>query len=327
MHVKTPSPCVPTDSIRIDKMTSTGSEVVARGFRIPLAEWAAAGRTINYRGHAIFTRIEGDPRAEALLLIHGFPTASWDWEALWPDLTQRFRVYTLDMIGFGLSAKPKDYAYSLMDQATLVESFLSGEGVATYHVLAHDYGDTVAQELLARQQEGGTRPKLLSVAFLNGGLFPETHRPVLIQKLLLSPLGPMIAKRMSRTKLAQTMCRIFGPATQPDEALLDNFWMLITRNNGVAVMHKLIHYMVERREHRARWVGALQNTRIPLTLIDGAADPISGEHLAARYRELVPNADVTLLESIGHYPQVEAPNAVLTHYLEFRDRVARTPVR
>jgi pimeloyl-ACP methyl ester carboxylesterase len=261
-----------------------------------------------------------------LVLIHGFPTASWDWEALWPDLTQRFRVYSLDMIGFGLSAKPADYAYSLVDQANLFESFLSGEGVTGYHVLAHDYGDTVAQELLARQQEPGMRPKLLSIAFLNGGLFPETHRPELIQKLLLSPLGPLIARRMNRAKLAQNMRRIFGPATQPDEALLDNFWWLLTRNKGLAVMHKLIHYMVERRERRARWVGALQNARIPLKLINGAADPISGEHMADRYRELVPQADVTLLGGIGHYPQVEAASAVLAHYLEFRDRVARAPV-
>ena len=305
---------------------SKGSEFASRGFRIPLAEWAATGRTIDYRGHRIFALVEGDPGAEALVLIHGFPTASWDWEALWSDLTQRFRVYSLDMIGFGLSAKPADYAYSLMDQANLFESFLSGEGVAGYHVLAHDYGDTVAQELLARQQEPGMRPRLLSIAFLNGGLFPETHRPELIQKLLLSPLGPLIARRMNRAKLAQNMRRIFGPATQPDEALLDSFWWLLTRNKGLAVMHKLIHYMVERRERRARWVGALQNARIPLKLINGAADPISGEHMADRYRELVPQADVTLLGGIGHYPQVEAASAVLAHYLEFRDRVARAPV-
>ena len=46
-------------------------------------------------------------------------------------------------------------------------------------------------------------------------------------------------------------------------------------------------------------------------------------HMVARYRELVPGADVTLLADIGHYPQVEAPAAVLSAYLVFRDGAQR----
>jgi len=88
-------------------------------------------------------------------------------------------------------------------------------------------------------------------------------------------------------------------------------------------MHKLIRYMRERRERRARWVGALQAGVVPLKLIDGAADPISGAHMAARYRELVPAADVTLLEGVGHYPQVEAPQQVLAAFEAFAARVSK----
>lgn len=286
--------------------------------RIPLSDWAAAGRQIRYRGHPIFVRSGGDPAAEPLLLIHGFPTASWDWEALWPALTTRYRVYTLDLIGFGLSAKPTDYAYSLIDQASLCEAYLMEEGVRTYHVLAHDYGDSVAQELLARRHAPGERPRILSVALLNGGLFPETHRPVLVQKLLLSPMGFLLGKLTSRATLAKNMRKIFGPDSQPDDALIDAFWSLLATNKGQAVMHKLIHYIPERRRHRARWVGALQGQDVPLKLIDGTFDPISGGHMVARYRELVPQPDVTELDGIGHYPQVEAPHAVLAAYLAFR---------
>jgi pimeloyl-ACP methyl ester carboxylesterase len=290
---------------------------------MPLDEWARAGRTMDYRGHSIIVRDAGTPGAEPLLLIHGFPTASWDWEALWPRLARHFRVYTLDMIGFGFSAKPADYSYSVMDQATLFESFLSTEGVEKYHVMAHDYGDTVAQELLARQQEPGHRPILLSAAFLNGGLFPETHRALLVQKLLLSPLGPLVARLTTRAKMAQSMRKVFGPATQPDAALIDGFWCLMTHGNGLAVAHKLIRYVIERRAHRERWVGAMQHARIPLKLIDGMTDPVSGQHMAARYEELMPQPDVTLLKNVGHYPQVEAPDAVLAAYLAFRHRIAR----
>ena len=280
----------------------------------------AAGRTFSYRSHSIFVRAAGDQAAEPLLLIHGFPTASWDWHALWPALASRYHTHALDLIGFGLSAKPTAYAYSIVDQADLCEAFLEAEGVRAYHLLAHDLGDSVAQELLARRRESQARPRLLSVAFLNGGLFPETHRPALIQRLLLSPVGSLVAKLSSRETLARNMRRIFGPDTQPDDDLIDGFWFLLTTNNGQAVVHRLIRYMVERRAHRPRWVGALQNSPIPLKLIDGAYDPISGRHMVARFRELVPHGDVTELEKIGHYPHVEAPREVLAAYFEFRAR-------
>ena len=290
--------------------------------RISLDDWERAGRFIDWRGHAIFVREGGALDGQTLVLVHGFPTASWDWETLWPSLTARYRVCTLDMIGFGFSAKPKAYAYSLIDQAALFESYLQGMGIREYHVLAHDYGDSVAQELLARQSEAGPRSRLLSITFLNGGLFPETHRPALIQRLLLTPLGPIVSRLSTRARLAANFKRIFGARMPPDDELVDGCWRLITTNDGQAVMHRLIGYMRERHAQRERWVGALVHSPVPLKLIDGVADPISGAHMAARYRELVPQADVTLLEGIGHYPQVEAPSEVLAAYLDFRRRIA-----
>ena len=289
--------------------------------RTGLDGWRSTGTRFDHRGHSIFVREGGAPDGEPLLLIHGFPTACYDWEALWPALAERYRLYTLDLIGFGFSAKPVDYDYSIVDQADLCEAFLHSQGVHAYHVLAHDYGDSVAQELLARQQEPGERPRLRSVAFLNGGLFPETHRAALTQKLLLSPLGPLVARMANRGTLASNMRRIFGPGTQPSEQLLDDFWTLMQASDGRTLMPRLIRYIPERRRHRERWVGALQSGDMPLKLIDGTFDPISGAHMVARYRELVPDADVTELERIGHYPQVEAPQAVLDAYLEFRGRV------
>jgi pimeloyl-ACP methyl ester carboxylesterase len=47
-------------------------------------------------------------------------------------------------------------------------------------------------------------------------------------------------------------------------------------------------------------------------------DPVSGAHMVARYRELIPQPNITELAEIGHYPQVEAPEAVLTAYATFR---------
>ncbi|UVE16907.1 alpha/beta hydrolase [Pseudomonas sp. LS44] len=287
---------------------------------IALDEWRERGQTFAFQGHAIryWTAGEGAP----LLLIHGFPTASWDWHYLWAPLATRYRLIACDMLGFGDSAKPRDHEYRLIEQADIQQALLRHLGIGEpVHVLAHDYGDSVAQELLARHGEG--RFVMASGVFLNGGLFPETHHPVLAQKLLLSPLGALMGRLFGRRQLAVNFAKIFGPATQPSATELDAFWSLLETNDGAAVIHRLIRYMPERREQRERWVTAMQAIQVPLRVIDGAFDPISGAHMVARYRELIADADTVLLDNIGHYPQVEAPQAVLKHYLEFRARVAK----
>jgi pimeloyl-ACP methyl ester carboxylesterase len=288
---------------------------------MPLAEWQKGGEFFEHQGLRIFTRTAG--KGPALLLIHGFPTASWDWSPLWDPLHRRFRTLTLDLIGYGFSDKPEDHDYLIASQADLCEAFLERQGVTEYHILAHDYGDTVAQELLARHLKRKAKQKLLSVCFLNGGLFPEMHRARLVQKLLLTPLGSWVARRMTKEKLARSLNAILGEAKLNDVEI-DGFWTLLTHNDGRKVVPKLIRYIPQRRDNRDRWVGALENSNIPLRLINGADDPVSGAHVVRHYRKLVPRADSVLLRGVGHYPQVEAPDAVLRYFLEFHDMLPST---
>lgn len=248
-----------------------------------------------------------------LVLIHGFPTASIDWQHLWPDLTRYFRVICLDMLGFGLSDKPQDFTYSIAQQADVFQSLLASLNIHHYHLFAHDYGDTVAQEMIARESSGDE--KIASCILLNGGLFPETHHPVLLQKVLISPLGRLLIHFYSFKKLCKTFDRICQKKIPQHE--LKVYWNLLELNNGLRVMPKLIRYMQERKVFRQRWVGSLQTTSIPLRLIDGIEDPISGAHMIARYRQLIANADVVELKETGHYPQLESPDQVLKAALDF----------
>lgn len=273
-----------------------------------LKQWHDTGKYFEYAGHKIFYRVEGE--GPTLLFIHGFPTASWDWIKIWQPLSERFQCVTLDMLGFGYSDKPKQ-AYSILQQADIFCALLETLDIRVCHVVSHDYGDTVAQELLARLNEGYLGFDIASLSLLNGGLFPETHRPVFVQKLMLSPIGSLLGRLMTRATLAKNLTKVFGPYTPPSEQEVDDFWELICFNNGNLIMHRLIYYMVERRSYRERWVGALQQAQIPLRLIDGMLDPVSGAHMVQRYEQLVPDADIVRLADVGHYPQVEAPECVL----------------
>lgn len=284
---------------------------------IDLDAWQGLGKTYKYGRHSIFYADRGE--GEALLLIHGFPTASWDWHKQWLDLNARYRCIAPDMLGFGFSDKPRWHDYRIIDQADLHEGLLAELGIDRFHILAHDYGDSVAQELLARdmvRRDVGQPGRIQSVCLLNGGLFPETHYARPIQKLLLGPFGWLVVRLLKEKAFRQNLRQVFGPSTPPSDAELAAFWALASRKRGTRIYHKLIRYMDDRREHRERWVGALQNTPVPLRLIDGLADPVSGAHMVKRYKELVPRPDVVSLDC-GHYPQIEAPEEVLQAVLEF----------
>src|SRR6478736_7088012 len=142
-------------------------------------QWHNQGSHITWRQQQFFYRTEGE--GEPLLLLHGFPTSSLDWYKVWDVLKQKYKLITLDYIGYGFSDKPSEYEYSIKDNADIVGFLLGKLNIESYHLLAHDLGDSVAQELLARQQD--VRGKhILSCCLLNGGLFPETHRPTVTQK-------------------------------------------------------------------------------------------------------------------------------------------------
>jgi len=223
--------------------------------------WRAGGATFDWNGQDIWYRDEGGADRPVLVMIHGFPTASWDWRHILPAFTADYRVIMMDLLGFGLSAKPRRFPYSILAQADMVEALLARLGVARCRILAHDYGDTVTQELLARHGERADRQQpgleIDKVVLLNGGLFPETHLPVRLQKLLISPLGPLVVKFFTFEKMEATFRHICARPLPDGEVA--GYWALLQHRNGRAVMPRLIRYMEERRRHRERWVGALRD--------------------------------------------------------------------
>jgi pimeloyl-ACP methyl ester carboxylesterase len=288
-------------------------------------QWRRMGAFFEFRGRRLFY-VEGG-EGPPLLLLHAYPSASWGWHELWPDLTDRFRVIAPDLLGSGFSDKPVGRHYSIFNLVDGLEALLADRGFNECHVMAHAYGVTSGQELLARHvdrvREDGPKsapPRLLTMTFVNGGLFPEATRPTLTQKLLISPVGKAIVRltatpyRAFRRKLA----RNFGPNTQPDEQQLQHLWRVLTYNDGHRVVPDVLQYLKERFAHRERWVGALQQTDIPLQLVNGAADPVSGTHVPQRWKRLLPDARLVQLNpNIGHYPPLEAPGEVLRAFLEF----------
>src|SRR5215813_2499525 len=104
--------------------------------------WARRGRFLPLsEGHRLFVLQEG--RGPDLVLVHGFPSTSHDFAAVLPRLAREFRVTVFDQLGFGLSDKPVDASYSLLDQGRRAGEIVRALGVERARVVGHDMGLTV----------------------------------------------------------------------------------------------------------------------------------------------------------------------------------------
>ena len=250
-----------------------------------------------------------------MTLLHGFPSSSHDWAKAAPQLAASHTVLAPDFLGFGASEKPTDHAYSLNEQADLVEALWAAEGVSETVLVAHDYGVSVAQELLARAGEGSPAVELRGAHFMNGGLYPELHRPQPLQTALLDPeQGPQISQLVTEELFVAGLAPTFAPGYDATGDSAD-IWTATSNDGGERIGHLLIHYISDRERHGERWTGALEATAVPLGFVWGMLDPVSGAHMAERITERLPDAPFAAMADVAHWPPLEAPDRVLAALL------------
>ena len=250
-----------------------------------------------------------------LLVLHGFPTSSWDFAGAVDALATERRVVTFDFLGFGYSDKPTHLAYSLMEQADVAIAVARASKLDRVHVWAHDMGTSVATELLARRERGLLPFAVETLVLMNGSVHIDMASLTIGQRLLRSPLGEVFARLNNRRSFKAQMRRVFG--TPPREEDLDGMWTLLSRDKGARLMAKIIRYVGERSLFHGRWVGALERLDIPTLVAWGARDPVAVIAIAERLAKEIPKAELVLWPELGHYPQVEACQRVVQNVAAF----------
>jgi pimeloyl-ACP methyl ester carboxylesterase len=91
---------------------------------------------------------------------------------------------------------------------------------------------------------------------------------------------------------------------------------MIARHDGHLLLPRLIRYIEERRAYESRYTGAIESHPSPLSILWGRDDPIAVVAMATRLHEARPDATLEVLDGVGHYPMVEAPD-------RFAESVAR----
>jgi pimeloyl-ACP methyl ester carboxylesterase len=271
-----------------------------------VAAWKERGEEEDVAGRRIHVfRREG--REPLLLLLHGFPSSSYDWRRLLEE-EREHAALAFDFLGFGLSEKPLDHEYTLFEQADIAEELVRRHGGGRpIFLVAHDMGTSVATELMARDLADDLGMDVRGALLFNGSMVQEAASPTLGQRLLLGPLGPVFARLSTERFFRQQLGSVFSPEHPLTDEEADDQWHLISGGGGIRLGHKLISYVDERERYAERWHGALRDWPKPVSLVWGMLDPVATERVLEAVQSLRPSAPLTRLEDIGHYPQIEDP--------------------
>lgn len=285
-----------------------------------LARWAAAGRHVDVHGHRVFVRSAGDPSHPALVVLHGFPTCAIDFRAALPFLAERYHVVVHDHLGFGLSDKPADYSYSLLEQAEVAVGLWRTLGLTRVHVVAHDMGTSIATELIARRARTGLGLDLDSVTFCNGSMRLDLAALTWPQKVLKHPTwGPLLARASSEAFFKRRLRKTFADPAALDEEELSAVWAAVSSGAGRERLPVISTYLDERVRFLARWWGALGALELPCHVLWGDQDPVAVPAIARAVHGQLQQGTLTWMEGVGHYPMVEAPERWARAVLGFLD--------
>jgi len=272
----------------------------------------------------------GDPGDPVLVLVHGFPTCSIDWFEVAERLSPRYRVCTLDFPGYGFSDKPRGWDYSLRRDAELLDHYLAKVvGAESVVMLAHDRGDSVALIHAANAAEGRARVALEHLVLSNGNVFLPLSNLTDTQRLMLH--NPELLEQLTPELLAAGMGAVmFTPPRGPEDPDVQALAATFEHDDGIAVLHETIKYLVERSADEQAWLRSLAATRVPTTVIWGVYDTVApirvATHVWQEHLMFKPGRNALyLIPGANHYLQNDRPDAfvqTVLHTLESPDDAA-----
>ena len=287
-------------------------------------EWKSKGEFITVNDRKLFVidtssffSTEDQVPSKTMVVLHGYPTSSYDYYKVLPELSKHYRVIIHDHLGFGFSDKPLDYSYSLLDQADLALQLWQLLGVKKVHLLAHDYGTSVATEIIARNNNHELTIEIEKLTLCNGSMHIELSQLRTIQKLLKNKwLGKYVAKLTTYAIFSKNLRNVYFDKTKVSNNELKDIWMQLEYNEGRKVIHKLSQYINERYTYWNRWIGALKETNLQTNIVWAKNDPVAVPAIARLIATEISNNKLFWIENTGHFPMLENPEGWLNCILK-----------
>jgi pimeloyl-ACP methyl ester carboxylesterase len=260
-------------------------------------------RRVKADGVTVFYREAGPANAPVVLLLHGFPTSSFQYRDLIPRLADRYRVIAPDYPGFGFTEVPgqRHYKYSFDALANTVQAFTDVLQLKRYALYVFDYGAPVGFRLAMARPE-----RITAIVSQNGNAYeeglgdawapirkywaaPTTENREVIRKNILTLEG---------TRWQYTQGVTIPESVAPESYTLD--WALLERPGNKEIQLDLFLDYASNVKLYPKFQEYFRNSKPPLLAIWGKSDPFFIPAGAKAFRKDLPGAKVQFLDT-GHF--------------------------
>lgn len=271
--------------------------------------------TVESGGYSIRTRYwhmgESGP---TVILIHGLGVYIENWETTIPALAAHYRVYAMDLVGFGLTDKPKNAPYTPPFMARFVLDFMTALGLERAHVVGHSMGGGLALQFITDYPEKVDKLVLVNSA----GLSDDIGLPF---RILSIPVVGSLLSRPSRKGSAQAMKMLVHDHSIVTDSIIDWDYEMSRGPGAHRAAMKVIRAAVSPfgvRSSVFEPVSAkMGDIAAPTLVIWGEKDrvlPVTDAEIA---RQKIPNCRVEIFPDCGHVPQWEHPDQFNRLLMEF----------
>jgi pimeloyl-ACP methyl ester carboxylesterase len=262
-------------------------------------------------GVNVFYRDAGPATAPVVILLHGFPTSSFQFRELIPRLADRYRVIAPDLPGFGFTEVPaqRKYAYSFDGLASTIEAFTEALKINRYALYVFDYGAPTGFRLAAARPES-----VIAIVSQNGNAYEEGLGDAWgpIRKYWAAPTAEnREVLRNNILTLEGTRWQYTHGVTNPDGIPPESYTLdaaLLERPGNQDIQLDLFLDYASNVRLYPKFQEYFRKSKPPLLAIWGKNDPFFIPAGAEAFRRDLPDAKVQFLDT-GHF-------AIETHVVE-----------
>ncbi len=254
-----------------------------------------------------------------VVFIHGFAASLVTWHDIRMHFQgDRFRLFFIDLKGFGFSAKPRDDGYGVADQAEIVIAFVKAKGLSNVILVGHSLGGAVALRAVLKSGQDLSGGLIGGLVLLDCAAYPQ--RLPLLMRLLQCPIPAMILMHIFPVSwiVYLTLKRAFYNRGAVTSARVRRYTGGFSRRG----MPRVLISTVRQITTGERGIGRdYREISIPTLIIWGKEDRVTKLGQAYRLSGEIRGSRLEILDECGHNPHEEYPEKTCRLLLDFISRL------